>query len=324
MSAGLADGIYGSIQVLARDIVPGPDNTDGAAEAHAVLWLGDEDGRKGAFPASLDITGSGVDLTPIPAATQFRRSDGAIYETSDDLFFSTTAGFFIEANSVAKEGEPGFGASGNTVPGTILTLVQSIPGLQPDWTVDGAGIDPIGGGADEETVPALSSRTVDRAQNPPRGGAKGDYVAFARAVEGVSFAWEREAEGVVIVYIVRESLVSPIPDAELVARVQEEIDRQAPLGATVLVLAPTSKVLGPSIEVSPFTPEVVSAVTASLDEVIALRAVPGQIFRISHLREAVSIAQGEVDHEFLDPVADVVVADGELLTLGTPTITEKT
>lgn len=324
MTAGLADGVYGALVVLSRDIVPGPTNSDEAIEAHAVLWLGNNDGRKGALPAELPLTGTGVDLTPIPAGTQFRRSDGALYETTDATFYTTLGSFVLPVTSIAVEGEPGFGADGNSVAGTVLTLVSNVPGLDPEWTVDGdITAPPVGGGADVESIEELAERVVARAQNPPRGGAAGDYVAWAREEPGVSFAWESVSAGVITVYIVRDDIDNPVPDSELVERTQDRIDRLQPLGANATVVAPTITPLSPVIEVTPFTPDVVDSVTKSLRSVIAARAVPGKIFRITWISEAISIAVGEVDHTIISPAGDVATITGELLVPGTPTITEK-
>ncbi len=326
VAAGLAFGTYGKQISTARNIVPSADNNPEALEKHALLWLGDEDGKKPAAPAQLPISGTGVADTPIPANRRWRRDpDGVLYENQDASVFSAATPVIVQ--SIALEGEPGFGADGNTVAGQTLTLVTPVVGLDAEWTVDGDPLDPaVGGGADEETQEALAARVENRAQNPPRGGAIGDYVSWALEVPGVGQAFEvvgLSGAGTITVFIVRADIDSPLPDAVLLAEVQEHLDEEAPLGVTVFVLAPTLLDLNPKIQIQPFTTAVEDAITASLVDIISRRAVPGEIFRRSHITEAISLAIGEFDHTLTVPAADVVTTSTQLLVIGTPDYTEK-
>ena len=49
--------------------------------------------------------------------------------------------------------------------------------------------------------------------------------------------------------------------------------------------------------------------------------MPGGTLLISHIREAISIAAGEVDHTLLTPDADQTVTAAQINTLGTLTWT---
>ena len=210
--------------------------------------------------------------------------------------------------------------------GQTLTLVTPIVDIDAEWTVDGDPLDPpVGGGADEETQEELAARVENRAQNPPRGGGIGDYVSWALEVPGVGQAFEvvgLSGAGTITVFIVRADIDSPLPDAVLLAETQEHLDEEAPLGTTVFVLAPTLRPLEPVISITPFTPEVEASITASLTDVIARRAVPGEVFRRSHLTEAISLAIGEFDHDLINPSGDVTTTSTQLLVLGTPIYSE--
>ncbi len=326
VAAGLAFGTYGKQISTARNIVPSVDNNPEALEKHALFWLGDDDGKKSASPAELPIGGTGVDDTPIPVNSRWRRDpDGALYENQVASVFEASVPVIVQ--SIAQEGEPGFGSDGNTIAGQTLTLVTPIVDIDPEWIVDGNPLDPpVGGGADEETQEAVAGRVEFRAHHPPRGGGVGDYVSWALEVPGVGQAFEvvgLSGSGTITVFIVRADIDSPLPDAALLVEVQEHLDEEAPLGATVFVLPPTLLELDPVIRFTPFTPEVEESITASLTDVIARRAVPGEVFRRSHLTEAISLAIGEFDHDLIIPGGDITTTSTQLLVLGTPSYSEK-
>ena len=58
------------------------------------------------------------------------------------------------------------------------------------------------------------------------------------------------------------------------------------------------------------------AIEAELEALIRREAVPGGTILISRIREAISIAAGEVDHRLDAPAADVTHTSGEIVTFG--------
>ncbi len=60
----------------------------------------------------------------------------------------------------------------------------------------------------------------------------------------------------------------------------------------------------------------VAAVAASLADLIRRQAEPGGTLLISHIREAISTAAGEHDHELISPAADVTHATGHIAVMG--------
>ena len=63
------------------------------------------------------------------------------------------------------------------------------------------------------------------------------------------------------------------------------------------------------------------AIEAELADLIRRESEPGGTLLVSHIREAISTAQGETDHELTSPTADVTVQATQITTLGTVTFT---
>lgn len=330
MSGGLAHGCYGSLRSVAKNIVPSAENDETALAEHARFWLGDEDGRRDAAPATLPLVddGSSVADTEIPAGTRWRASDGALYESIVDFIYGTDD---IEVQSISVEDEVGYGAEGNRIPGATLTLVDEVVGLASEWTVDGdPGDGAIGGGSDQETLAELAERVEFSAQNPPSGGTAPDYVRWARSVSGVGKAWavaRLRGPGTVTVWFTRSDTSSPIPDAPLVANVQERLDESTPLQVG-LAYAGTlvAYEVDITIAIKPNTAATRAAVTSALEDAIIARAEPGNgvdYFDRSWLTEAASQAAGETGHDMTIPAADFVVPLGNYPILGTITFSTK-
>lgn len=329
-NATMAHGNYLAIRRVARNIVPGADNDEDALAAHARNWLGNDDGKRPAAPATLTLVGSGTAGTPIPTGTRWRRtSDSALYATTADLVFETDD---VEVTAIAAdEDEAGWGAAGNTVPGATMTLVDEIAGLDAEWTVDGDPADgAVGGGADEETHEALAARVEDRAQNPPRGGTLADYEAWAREVSGVGQAWARKGlygPGTVQVFIVRDNADDPEADAELVENTQDHIDTVSPAQAGAVTVAAASPYsISITVAIKPNTDAMQSAVEAALREAIALYAFTSdgeEYFDRSWLTQALSNTVGEIGHTMTVPAADIPLTIGRFPVLGTITFSTK-
>lgn len=282
----------------------------------ARIWLG-ENARIDATKASFTITVTGLADILVPAGTVWQRDDGTEYESLAGVNTGPDP-FQVELTVRAVEA----GQAGNIAPGTILSLVSPVAQLESTATVTAdPGLEEVGSGTDRETDDELVVRVLERIQSPPSGGGPGDYVRWAKEVAGVTRAWEfgqYAGPGTVAVFFVRDNDADLIPDAAEVAAVQSNVDDNAPIATTVTVYAPSELPLNPSIQLSPNTPEVQAQVTAQLEELLLRRAEPGGTLPFSQLSESVSLAQDEEDHVFVSPTADVVPAQGQLITLGTP------
>lgn len=305
--AACTHGLYGYVAYVAKQILP--DTAEKAfLDRHASLWLKVQ--RKAASYAVGQVLFIGTESTLIELGTVLVRGDGLEYSTDAD---ATISGGQVIVNITALTA----GQTGNALVGTSLNLASPIAGITGNATVYTGG---LSGGADQELDPALSSRVVKRIQNPPHGGAKHDYEAWALEVPGVTRAWVYSNElgaGTLTVRFVRDDDANIIPDAGEVATVQDYIDNLRQVGMKAFyVVAPIANPLNPSIQVNPNTAAVKAAVEADLIDLISREAEPGNTILLTHIREAISIAAGENNYEMTTPNADVVNTTGYITTLG--------
>lgn len=182
----------------------------------------------------------------------------------------------------------------------------------------------MSGGADRESDDDLRSRLLYRLQNPPRGGTASDYVAWAQEVPGVTRAWCFPKElglGTVVVRFMTDGLTEDgIPTGAMVEKVQSTIELEAPVTAAVTVLAPTALPVDVEIaDLMPDTPAIRAQIEAELRSLLYRECVPGKVFYVSHLRQAISDATGEEDHKVISPTEDIICPADKVLTLGTVT-----
>jgi uncharacterized phage protein gp47/JayE len=199
-----------------------------------------------------------------------------------------------------------------------LQLVTPISGIEGTGTVDADGLT---GGTDIESLTLLLERLIRRIQDPPKGGAPGDFVTWALEVAGVTRAWEyvgvdgegNPGIGKVALAFVRDEDDSIIPSAGEVEEVQDYLNDRF-FGEEVIVFAPTAAPMAFEIRLSPNTVAVQNAVKAELQDMITRDAEPGGTIPISRINEAISAAAGEVDHLLVSPTADVEHDFGEMAT----------
>lgn len=213
------------------------------------------------------------------------------------------------------------GSTGNLEPGSEVQLVSPVPGVNSKGTVTGEGLT---GGVEEEQDDSLRSRLIARLRQPPRGGAKHDYEAWALEVPGVTRAWcypMGNGIGTVTLTFVTDDAPTetggPIPTPEMVSRVQAHIDAVRP--ATVKefeAFAPEVLAVAVKLSVTPDTAAVRAAVLDALADLFAREGEPGTTLYRSHINESVSLAAGEIDHTLYLPKADVVTPTGYFPLLG--------
>ena len=270
--------------------------------------------KRAAVAAKLTITATGTTGTPVPAGTGYVRADGELYTT--DALGTVTGGIITLAITAVVAG-----AAANCDDGDELTLSSPIAGLSTNALVASTVTD----GSDIESDDELLARYLQRLQTPPRGGAPGDYVAWALEVPGVTRAWEyprREGAGTVSIYVVNDALDPPTVGAGTIAEVAAYMDSagRQPVTARAPVYTPTIYPLNMTINIAPNTPAVRAAITASLDATLFVVANPGGMtVLVSVLDESISITPGETDHLLVSPVADVVIPFGSLVRVGTIT-----
>jgi uncharacterized phage protein gp47/JayE len=309
--AGAVHGLYGFLDWQARQLFPDMAESEQLDRWVNVWGLV----RKASVPATGSVTFTGTDGKDIPAGTVLQRSDGAQFAT-DALV--TLAGGTAAATVTAAAG----GADGNTAAGTVLTLVGAIAGVTGEATVAAGG---LAGGADEESDADLRARLLLRIALGAPNGKAGDYAQWALENAGITRAWDYAeylglgTVGVTFVLDNDAMDATIVPDAATVQAVQGYIDARRPRPADVTVFAPTPIAFNPTIQLTPNTAAVQAAVLAELKDLLRHDGEPGGTLLLSHINEAISLAEGETDHILIAPAANVAYAPGEIAVMGAVT-----
>ncbi|SPB16535.1 MuW-like tail protein [Caballeronia novacaledonica] len=308
--AGASHEIHGYLDWIARQVI-----YDTADKEILIRWASIWGvTQKPAAAASGNVLVTGTVGTLIPIDTLMKRADGEEFTVTTD----TTLGASATAVPVAAVEA---GAAGNTVAATALTLLNPIAGVQSVVTVDSGALT---NGSDIESVTSLRSRFLARIQQPPAGGSSADYERWALEVPGVTRAWVYPKEmgaGTVTVRFVRDNDASIIPDSMEVQAVQNYIDDSSrrPVTADVYVVAPVAVPLNFTIQLTPATATVKAAVEAELRDLLLREAAPGVTRLISHIREAISTAAGEMDSVLVFPTTNQVYTTGQMPVFGSIT-----
>jgi uncharacterized phage protein gp47/JayE len=165
---------------LALQLLPDTAETEWL-DRHGDIWLVNSDGttgRKMATPAigTANFIGNATGVT-VPMATRLSYAGGQEFETIEEFIADDTP-----SPGAIRALDPG--AVGNLLPGSVLAIEQTIPGLTGTATVVTLDF-----GTDEETDDELRARVLQRIRQPPMGGSANDYVSWTLAVPGVTRAW---------------------------------------------------------------------------------------------------------------------------------------
>ena len=311
-SSGAHHELYGFLLWIARQAFPDTAE-DSELDQWTRIWGVNRVAATGAA-GSVAVTGTAA--TNIPAATVWQTGDGRRYTSGAAAVVAAAGTVSVDVTADVA------GVGGNIADQTRLTLTRPIANIQSAAAADGD----FAGGADEESDDALQARLLFRLKNPPQAGTKEDYERWAReAHSSVTRAWTRAIArglGTVDVYMMTDdATANGIPTAAVVAAVQTYIDDdRRPVTADVDAIAPTPKVLDITItNVDPSTQAVQDAVMAELKDLVTRDTEPGGTLLVSRIREAISTAQGELDHELTTPVADTDALDAEIIVLGAVT-----
>ena len=303
--AGLSHELHGYLGWIARQALP--DTADAAElDRWAGIW-GIARAPAVAATGSVRVTGSAG--TVVPAGTLWRRGDGVQYRSTAPATLGAAATAIPVQAATA-------GRAGDAEAGTLVTLPTPVAGVVSQATVEATG------GVDRETDAGLRARTLLRIRTPPRGGAADDYEVWARAGHAdVTRAWARTsaaALGAVTVYLMTDGAsTTGIPSAGVVAAVDAYIATRRPVTAQVTVAAPAPVPLAVTIAgIAPDTVAVRAAVAAELADLVRRESEPGGTIRLSHVREAISGAAGEVDHRLVAPTADVTHTAAQIAVPG--------
>jgi uncharacterized phage protein gp47/JayE len=213
------------------------------------------------------------------------------------------------------------GVAGNQAATTALTLTAA-----PAGVLSAASIASMSGGTDIETDAALLARLLFLLRNPPCGGAKHDYYAWAMSVSGVTAAYVyplRRGLGTVDVAILT---ASGIPGAPLVAAVQAYIDTVRPVQGDCLALAPTAVPVNLAAALTLASGYTLAAVGAAINATLTAYFAalnPGDTVYLNRLRALIDDTPGVVDFTLTAPTGNtaalVDATHTQIATLGTTT-----
>lgn len=293
--SGALKSLYDFVEYHAKQIHVSSADSEHLS-AHATTW-GVE--RKAASFATGIATFNAVNGSVLPAETIIQRSDGLEYVVTQNATASNDT-LNVHLRSVEA------GLNGNAVASVKLGLISPIVGIESNGSVNQNG---ISGGTEEESDESLRSRVIERIQTPPNGGASADYITWAKEIAGVTDAWVypgRRGVGTVdLAFIMKNNQNSILPTNSDIQNVQNHIDTVRPVTADVDVISLNSVALDLDIRLTPDNANVRAAVELEIKDYLYRNAEPGKTLYISQIREAISLAVGESNHELLNPTSDV-------------------
>lgn len=322
--AGLAYGVYGYVDWIARQAVPFTA-TDEFLYAWAAL-VGVY--QKDSTPATGSAQFTGTAGLVLPLGTALTRQDAVPYTTTADGTIDATGLLTVPIVAAVN------GAATNCDPGIPIGIDTPIAGI------NGGGLTstPLVGGADQETQAEFRSRMLFEYANPPQGGSSADYIEWALEVPGCTRAWVQPGglTGSLQVYPMfdeanaahggfpqgtdgvasDETRAAPATGDQLI--VADAIWPVQPVTALVFVAAPVPLPIDITLgSLDPLTTEIEAAITASLiDAFLIIGEVSGTVYP-SQLYAAISSTPGVNRFDIITPTAPIIAPAGALPIMGT-------
>lgn len=309
VSGSLRD-LYDYQSWIVRQIIPSSES-----ENQTIIDTARSEGviQKLATNATGPVTFTGNSAIPID--TVMTHSDGRLYQVT--LSNAPSGG-----NVIVQVEAKATGAAGNLIAGETLTLVSTVPGIQPNGLSGG-----ITGGAELETPAQVLERLLFRKRNPPMGGAVHDYVGWCREVAGVDRAWAVDnyqgpaTVGYAFVFDSRPDILPTYIDqltmADYIYRHKDPAtgtDVGRPGGIEAVHIPLTLKTTPLAITIYPDNADLRQSVQASINGYFKTLS-PGSILLLSMVRTAIGSTVGISDYE-LDLSADITAEATELHALG--------
>lgn len=326
--AAFTYSVYGYVDWIAKQAVPFT-----STDEFLFAWAG----LIGVYPkdataASGSATFLGLAGTPLPSGTALTRQDGVACVTTADGVVSS--GGAVTVPLVSTD----LGAATDGPVGMGINIASPIPGINAGGTLAG----PMTGGADQETQDELRSRMLAKYRAPPQGGAAADYQQWALEVPGCTRAWVTAngfGPGSVTVFPMfddaeaahggfpqgkngtasEETRGTAIATGDQLA-VAEHIWPVQPVTALVYVVSPVAAPLNVAlVGLSPNTPDMLAAISASLADMLLVTASPGGTIWPSDVYEAIIATPGINHFAVSAPTGPFTPAAGALPVLGTLT-----
>jgi uncharacterized phage protein gp47/JayE len=265
---------------------------------------------------------SGTVGETIPAQTEIQSDSDNIYRT--DSLATIGAGGTVSVAFTAAE----VGNDYNEDAGTTLTFVSPLINVNVDTTVDSNGIT---GGLNEDTVEEFRTKILNRKRKPPHGGTEDDYETWALEYAGVTRAWsipQYQGAGTIGLAFVMDDETDIFPDettrdavkAYIVAHSDPGTGKTVGVPVTAqpgfFVIENAALTMNMTIQISPNTSAVQSAVLAKLADMILQKGGAEETVTISHIYEAVSTSLGEEKCKIIVPTDDVTATAAQVHVLG--------
>lgn len=298
---------------LALQLLPDTAETEWL-DRHADIWLTNADASTGRKPATLatgTVTFTGIGGTVVPLAS---RIVGPVeYETIQEVTLLADAATSAPVRAL----DPG--SIGNVAAGsTALSVEPPIAGVMT--VIAGE----LANGVDEENDDDLRTRVLERIRQPPMGGDAADYVAWVKAVPGVTRAWCGPLEmgmGTVTARFMCDDLRADndgFPTDYDIQQVRAYLDTVRPVAVKdFFVVAPIKQRVDVFIQnLSPDAPAIRAAVEASLIDMLVSKARPGQTIFAAWKYQAIMAATGVDSFDLHITTDDVMQSPGHMAVLG--------
>jgi len=293
-------------------------------DRHGDIWLVNADGTTGRKMATLaegvvNIIGN-VGGIIVPVGTRMTgtaaTAAGGIVIEYETLEAAITASDNAPTPVPARALDPG--AAGNHEPGDSLSITGGVPEIQ---TVT---VETMTGGTDTENDDDLRIRVLERIRQPPQGGARHDYVRWAKAVPGCTRAFCTPNEmgiGTVTVRVLFDDLRADDdgwPRADDLQAVTTYIDSVRPVAVKDFwVVAPIKQFIDVQIRnLVPDNNEVRAAIELSLQEMLYNNAAPGQTIFAVWKAQAIMNTANVVSFDLINWNDDYMQTPGHMAVLG--------
>ena len=250
----------------------------------------------------------------IPAGTVCMTAEEVRVRTTEDAVLPAGA-LYIDVPAEAVEA----GTGGNVVPGAVRFLT-ACPTAVTGVTNPGA----FTGGADKEDDETFRARILESYRRLPNGANAAWYETTAMGYPGVTAAkavGRAEGPGTVNVYVTGES---GLPDGDLLAGLQAELQEKREIAVTVKALAPTSKTVNVAVAVAPKEGADKEAVLESARQAMADffgGRLLGRAVLLAELGNRLYDLEGVENYRFTAPAADIPADSTVLPVLGTLRVT---
>lgn len=303
------------IDWLALQLIPDTAETEWL-DRHGDIWLTNADGTTGRKMATLaygTVAVTGDFGAAIPVGARLNYAGTQSYEVLQTTIILASAAVPVPVRSLDQ------GSAGNLPIGSGLTFATEHSGIDSNTTI----ID-LRGGTDEENDNDLRIRVLERIRQPPMGGAEHDYVAWAKAVPGVTRAWCAGNEmgmGTVTVRFMCDELRAdndgfPLPQD--IEAVTTYIDYMRPVTVKDRwVVAPLKQFVDVVISnLIPDTTDNRAAIESELLKMLRAAAAPGQTIFAAWKSYAVMSAPNVVSFNLTNTTDDIMESPGHMALLG--------